>query len=146
MATATRTRKAPTKVQETVEEVEAQETELTTKQVINAGIEKVVQATGVDTQKARYKAMRAIAYQAFIEAIENEDFEALVDRAIDNIDDLPAGWTMELVGKVEEEVQEEPPAPKATTRRDPAKAATPAPAAPKAPARRRPTRKPATSE
>lgn len=142
MATATRTRKAPTKVQETVEEVEAQETELTTKQVINASIEKVVQATGVDTQKARYKAMRAIAYQAFIEAIENEDFEALVDRAIDNIDDLPAGWTVERVGKVEEE----PPAPKATTRRDPAKAATPDPAAPKAPARRRPTRKPATSE
>lgn len=139
------TRKAPAKAQVT-EEVEVVETVVTPKQIINEGVLKVVEATGVDTQKARYKAMRAIAYQAFIEAIKNEDFEALVDRAIDNIDDLPAGWTMERVGKVEEEVQEEPPAPKATTRRDPAKAATPAPAAPKAPARRRPTRKPATAE
>ena len=123
MATATRTRKAPAKVQETVEEVEVQETELTPKQVINAGIEKVVQATGVDTQKARYKAMRAIAYQAFIEAFENEDFEALVDRAIDNIDDLPAGWTMERAVKAEVEAKPTP--------------------AKKAPARRRPARKPA---
>ena len=134
------TRKAPAKAQVT-EEVEVVETVATPKQVINEGVLKVVEATGVDTQKARYKAMRAIAYQAFIEAIENEDFEALVDRAIGNIDNLPHGWTMERVGKVEEEVQEEPPAPKATTRRAPAKAATPAPAA-----RRRPTRKPATAE
>lgn len=139
------TRKAPAKAQVT-EEVEVVETVVTPKQVINEGVLKVVEATGVDTQKARYKAMRAIAYQAFIEAIENEDFEALVDRAIDNIDDLPAGWTMERTVKAEEEVQEEPPAPKATTRRAPAKAATPAPAAPKAPASRRPTRKPATAE
>ena len=133
MATATRTRKAPAKVQETVEEVEVQETELTPKQVINAGIEKVVQATGVDTQKARYKAMRVIAYQAFLEAIENEDFEALVDRAIDNIDDLPTGWTMERAVKAEVEAK---PTPAKDT-----------PAATKAPAaRRRPTRKPATAE
>ena len=136
MATATRTRKAPAKVQETVEEVEVQETELTPKQVINAGIEKVVEATGVDTQKARYKAMRAIAYQAFIEAIENEDFEALVDRAIDNIDDLPAGWTMERVGKVG--VAEKPEA-KPTARKDPAR--KPAAAEKATPARRRPARK-----
>ena len=146
MATATRTRKAPAKVQETVEEVEVQETELTPKQVINAGIEKVVQATGVDTQKARYKAMRAIAYQAFLEAIEGDDFDGLVDRAIAGADKLPTGWTLERAVKAEKEVQEEPPAPKATTRKAPAKAATPAPAAPKAPARRRPTRKPATAE
>ena len=101
MATATRTRKAPAKVQETVEEVEVQETELTPKQVINAGIEKVVQATGVDTQKARYKAMRAIAYQAFLEAIEGDDFDGLVDRAIAGADELPTGWTLERAAKAE---------------------------------------------
>lgn len=128
------TRKAPAKAQVT-EEVEVVETVVTPKQVINEGVLKVVEKTGVDTQKARYKAMRAIAYQAFIEAIENEDFEALVDRAIDNIDDLPAGWTMERVVKAEVEAKPTP-AKKAPVRKAPAAAA-------KAPARRRPARKPA---
>ena len=130
MATATRTRKAPAKVQETVEEVEVQETELTPKQVINAGIEKVVYATGVDTQKARYKAMRAIAYQAFLEAIEGDDFDGLVDRAIAGADELPTGWTLERAAKAEA---------KPTARKDPAR--KPAAAEKATPARRRPARK-----
>ena len=77
MATATRTRKAPAKVQETVEEVEVQETELTPKQVINSGIENVVKATGVDTQKARYKAMRAIAQVLAFAGVTDPDAPAV---------------------------------------------------------------------
>lgn len=119
MAT-TRTRKAPVKAQEDiVEDVDVQEEkELSPKQIIGIGIEQVVGATGVDNQKARYKAMRAIAYQAFIEAIGSDDFEALVDRAIANIDDLPTGWTMERAVKAEVEAEEE--APKPSPRKRPA--------------------------
>lgn len=138
MATATRTRKAPAKVQETVEEVEVQETELTPKQVINAGIEKVVQATGVDTQKARYKAMRAIAYQAFLEAIDGDDFDGLVDRAIAEADELPTGWTLERAAKAE--VAEKPEA-KPTARKAPDRKPAAAAADKATPARRRPARK-----
>lgn len=61
-------------------------------QVVNEGIVKVIDATGIDVQKNRYKAMRAIAWQAFIEAIQSEDFDSLVDRAIANVGDLPTGW------------------------------------------------------
>jgi hypothetical protein len=60
----------------------------------------VVEVTGIDVQKKRYKAMRAIAYQAFSEAIERGDFESLVDRALANLDSLPRGWEIERPAKV----------------------------------------------
>jgi hypothetical protein len=44
--------------------------------------------------------MRAIAYQAFVEAIERDDFESMVDRALANVDSLPAGWEIERPAKV----------------------------------------------
>ena len=135
MATATRTRKAPAKAQVT-EEVEVVETVFTPKSVINEGVLKVIEATGVDTQKARYKAMRAIAYQAFLEAIEGDDFDGLVDRAIAGADELPTGWTLERAAKAE--VAEKPEA-KPTARKAPAR--KPAAAEKATPARRRPARK-----
>lgn len=69
--------------------------EPTAKQTINGGIDRVLEASGIGVQHSRYKAMRAIAFQAFTEAIESDDFDGLVDRAIANVDSLPAGWELE---------------------------------------------------
>lgn len=78
------------------------EAEATEKQVINEGILRVIEATGIDVQKNRYKAMRAIAFEAFAQAIAENRFEELVDEAIANLDSLPSGWEIERVAKVEE--------------------------------------------
>jgi hypothetical protein len=43
--------------------------------------------------------MRAIAWQAFIESIEASDFEALVERASANVDNLPSGWELDAARK-----------------------------------------------
>lgn len=135
---------APVAEVETVEEVEV--AELTEKQIINEAIGRVVDATGIDVQKNRYKAMRAIAFQAFSNAIADGSFDALVDEAIANVDELPSGWEIERVEKEEvaAPVKKAPekapvkaaakPAAKATTTKA---AATPAT---KPAARRRPTR------
>ena len=132
MATARKSTKPVAEVEETVEETVA---EPTTKQLINEGIVAVIEATGIDVQKNRYKAMRAIAFQAFAEAIEAGDFEDLVERAIANVDDLPSGW------EIERSATDAPakPAPKAKApvKKAPAAKATPAKATT---ARKRPTR------
>ena len=64
----------------------------TDKDIVDAGINRMVEALGIDVQKARYKAMRAIAWQAFIEYIDEDIFDDLVERAITNATDLPSGW------------------------------------------------------
>lgn len=73
----------------------------TPQQVVNDGIVRVIDATGIDIQKNRYKAMRAIAWQSFVNAIEAGDFDALVERAIANVDDLPSGWEIKAPSKAE---------------------------------------------
>ena len=124
---------------ETVEEVEV-EAEATPKQIINEGIARVIDATGIDVQKNRYKAMRAIAYQAFLEAIEGDDFDGLVDRAIEGIDELPTGWEIEKAPAAEAAPVKATKAPAKTATKTAAKKA-PAKAAPaKTSARKRPTR------
>lgn len=125
-------------LEETVEEEVT--SEATPKQIINEGIARVIDATGIDVQKNRYKAMRAIAYQAFLDAIETDEFDDLVGRAIANVGDLPSGWEIE-------KAETEAPA-KAAPKKAAAKPAAKAPAkktatkaAPaKATARKRPTR------
>ena len=54
------------------EQHEATVAEPTAQQVVNEGIMRVIEAHDIDVQKNRYKAMRAIAFQAFIESIEAE--------------------------------------------------------------------------
>lgn len=66
----------------------------TDKDIVDAGINRMVEALGIDVQKARYKAMRAIAWQAFIEYIDEDIFDNLVERAITNAPDLPSGWEL----------------------------------------------------
>ena len=66
----------------------------TDKDIVDAGINRMVEALGIDVQKARYKAMRAIAWQAFIEYIDEDIFDDLVERAITNAPDLPSGWEL----------------------------------------------------
>jgi hypothetical protein len=134
-------RKASTKAavleDETTEveaEVEETSTEPTTKQLINEGIVAVIEATGIDVQKNRYKAMRAIAFQAFTEAIESGDFDDLVQRAIANVDSLPSGWEIER-GEREAPAAKASPKAKAAPRKAAAKAPAKA-----APARKRPAR------
>jgi hypothetical protein len=129
-------------LEETVEEEVA--AEATPKQIVNEGIARVIEATVIDVQKNRYKAMRAIAWQAFANAIEDGTFDELVDEAIANVDSLPTGWEIE---RSEREVEAKPAkttkapakaAPKAAAKKAPAKAAA-KPAA-KTTARKRPTR------
>lgn len=123
------------------EELETTEAELTTKQVINEGIARVIEATGIDVQKNRYKAMRAIAFEAFAQAIEAGTFDELVDQAIANVDELPAGWEIERSAPVEEKPAKA--APKKAAAKPAAKAPAkkaPAKAAPAKTARKRPTR------
>jgi len=127
-------------------DTEVEEVELTEKQIINEAIVRVVESTGIDVQKNRYKAMRAIAFQAFSNAIADGTFDELVDEAIANVDNLPSGWEIERVEKTEEVVK--PVAKKAAPKAEAApkaatvkKAATKAAApAAKPAARRRPTR------
>ncbi|MEV8174964.1 hypothetical protein [Microbacterium sp. NPDC079176] len=100
--------KNSTKDIETVEHVEAADL----LQVVNDGIMQVIDAHSINVQKNRYKAMRAIAWQAFIESIEAGDFDALVKRASANAGTLPSGWEIKPPTK---------PAPKATPAKAPAK-------------------------
>ena len=81
------------------------EVEISEKKLINDGIVKFVEATGIDGQKNRYKAMRAIAFQAFVDAIAEGTFDDLVDEAIANADSLPSGWELERAEKVEKPVK-----------------------------------------
>lgn len=114
MASKTRTTKSAKAVEETTEVAEQ-----TPKQAINEGIDRVLAESGVGVQHARYKAMRAIAFQAFTEAIDAGDFDGLVDRAIANVDNLPSGWELE-----KPEAAEKPaPKAKATAAKAPAKTA-----------------------
>ena len=73
----------------------------TSQQTVNEGIARVIAATGIDVQKNRYKAMRAIAWQSFVDAIEEGTFDALVKRAIANVDALPSGWEISASARVE---------------------------------------------
>lgn len=145
MARSTRT-KSTAPVAE-VEETETAETEttaeVTPKSVINEGIGRVIEATGIDVQKNRYKAMRAIAYQAFANAIEDGTFDQLVTDAIANVDSLPAGWEIERSEKAEPVAKPaaKPAAKASTAKAAPAKKAPAAKATEAKPAaRKRPTR------
>lgn len=143
MATKRTSTKAAVLEDETVEAEVEETTEPTTKQVINEGIARVIEATGIDVQKNRYKAMRAIAFQAFANAIADGTFDDLVDEAIANIDELPAGWEIERPAKDDAPAKATPakkatPATKATPAKRPARAS--AKAAPAAAKRARPAR------
>lgn len=81
---------------ETVEQAEAAEL----LDIVSAGIMQVVEAHGIDVQKNRYKAMRAIAWQSFVESIEAGNFDALVARASANVGALPSGWEIKVQEKV----------------------------------------------
>jgi hypothetical protein len=120
--------------------VESTETaELTPLQIVNEGIMRVIEAHDINVQKNRYKAMRAIAWQAFVESIAAGEFDALVERASANVDELPSGWELEAASKPAPKAAPKPvanqPAPKpahakapvkkSTTTKAPAKAATP---------------------
>lgn len=121
---------------ETTEEAVAEQTP---KQIINEGISAVLDASGVGVQHARYKAMRAIAYTAFVNAINDGTFDELVEQAIAGLDELPSGWEMERSEKAEAEAK--PAAKKApAAKAAPAKRATKAAPAKAASPRKRPTR------
>ena len=101
--------------------------EVTVTQFINESIVRVIEATGINIQKNRYKAMRAIAFQAFIESIEVGDFDNLVDRAIENVYSLPAGWEIERVETVEALIERAEAEVAKAAKKAPAKEVAPAP-------------------
>jgi len=140
---------------ETIEEVEA----LELLDIVDAGIKQIVADHGIDIQKSRYKAMRAIAWKAFEDYITAGTFDDLVERASADVDNLPIGWMLTAEAEKAKKaaaVKATPapkpaakpvakPAAKAPAKRAAAKPAAPAeaPAAEVKPARRRPVRKPA---
>lgn len=62
---------------------------------IDDAIDRFIKSVTVTSTHYRYKAIRAIAYQGFTNAIEDGNFDALVDQAINNAGELPAGWGVE---------------------------------------------------
>ena len=118
---------------ETIEQLEEQEF----LQIVDAGIKSIVATHDVNIQKNRYKAMRAIAWQAFVESIEAGDFEALVERASANVDNLPSGWELDAARKPAAKKAapvKTTPAPKPAAKpaaKAPAKAPVKSPATPK---------------
>lgn len=93
---------------------------------INDALDRFIKSVTVTSTHYRYKAIRAIAFQAFTNAIEDGTFDALVDQAINNAGELPAGWGVEAAKPAAKK-----PAPakaKAPAKRTPAaaKKATPA--------------------
>lgn len=98
----------------------------TDKDIVDAGINRMVEALGIDVQKARYKAMRAIAWQAFIEYIDEDIFDDLVERAITNAPDLPSGWELTRpVAAKKSSKKATKPAAKKTTKKPSKKAPEP---------------------
>ena len=133
---------------EEVEDIEVQEP--TVERIINDAIVRVVEDQGMDGQKARYKAMRAMAYVAMSNIITTEgNLDGLVQETLDSVDDLPYGWTLEKMAKVDAAPDKlttaaKTPAKKAPVSKTPAKrgaTATPAKAPAKATPRKRPARK-----
>jgi hypothetical protein len=118
------------------EDLDATEAELSPKQIINEGIDRVLSKVSIDVQHGRYKAMRAIAFEAFSQAIEAGSFDDLVDEAIANIGELPSGWEIERSEKEAAEKTTKKASAKAAPKAASKKAATPAAKS----ARRRPTR------
>ncbi|MGM7699431.1 hypothetical protein [Microbacterium sp. A84] len=69
--------------------------------IVTEAISQVMEAHSITVQKARYKAMRAIAYQAFVNAIEAGTFDELVEQAIGNVGSLPSGWELQRTVEVQ---------------------------------------------
>lgn len=124
---------APVAEVEEVEELEAEVEETvaepTTKQIINAGIARVVEELGVEA-KNRYKVQRAIAFIAFRNAIEDGTFDDLIEATIADAGELPSGWELERTVsekpvKAAPKAKAAPAARKAPVKAAAAKAATP---------------------
>ena len=132
---------------EEVEDIEVQEP--TVERIINDAIVRVVEDQGLDGQKARYKAMRAMAYVAMSNIITTEgNLDGLVQETLDSVDDLPYGWTLEKMAKADADPDKlttaaKTPAKKAPVRKAPAKRGATATAAKNAPAKATPRKRPA---
>lgn len=95
MATRKATKKTAKTASKAEKPVKEQVKEPTTKSIIEAGISRFVEEANINNQKARYKAQRAIAFQAFKELIESGEFEDVIDRALEGAAELPSGWTLD---------------------------------------------------
>ena len=132
---------------EEVEDIEVQEP--TVEGIIKDAISRVIEDQGLDGQKARYKAMRAMAYVAMSNIITTEgNLDGLVQETLDSVDDLPYGWTLEKMAKVDAAPDKlttaaKTPAKKAPVRKAPAKRGATATAAKNAPAKATPRKRPA---
>jgi len=132
MASKTTTIKSTAKVLEDIETVEqAFLSDLL--EAIDGGIKHVSSTHSVNIQKDRYKAMRAIAFQAFSEYFEAGDWDALVERATTNALNLPTGWALTAeIAKASKPAPAKPVAKQAAPK--------PAPKATKAPAKKAPAK------
>ncbi|WP_417554305.1 hypothetical protein [Microbacterium sp.] len=101
---------------------------------INDALDRFIKSVTVTSTHYRYKAIRAIAFQAFTNAIEDGTFDALVDQAIANAGDLPAGWGVEAAA-AKKPAAKPAPAKKTAAAKAPAKSGPAAPVK-KAPAQR----------
>ncbi|WNM68011.1 hypothetical protein SEA_SIRVICTOR_39 [Microbacterium phage SirVictor] len=132
------------------EELEGTEAEASHKATIEEAIQQVVETFGVSVKRSRLKGLRALAYFAFVNAINDGTLDDLVAQTIDGVDELPTGWTLERAARAEKAEKPAPakaPAKKTAAAKAPAKAPAktaakkaPAKAAPAKTARKRPTR------
>ncbi|AVJ49936.1 hypothetical protein FDJ43_gp38 [Microbacterium phage Koji] len=129
------------------EELEGTEETPSHKATIEEAIQQVVETFGVSVKRSRLKGLRALAYFAFVNAINEGTLDDLVAQTIEGVDELPTGWTLERASRAEKAEKPAPakkaPAKKPTAAKAPAKTAAkkaPAKAAPAKTARKRPTR------
>lgn len=126
-----------------VDEEQGNDTEVTatTKATIEEAIQEVVSTFGVSVKRSRLKGLRALAYFALSNAIEDGTLDDLVKQTIDGANELPTGWTLERsTAATPAKPAAKRTAAKPAAKAAPAKKAAAKPAAKAAPARKRPAR------
>lgn len=95
------------------EDIDATEETVSHKATIEEAIADVVGTFGVSVKRSRLKGLRALAYFAFVNAIEDGTLDDLVAQTKAGVDELPTGWTLERAVRAEKPAPAEKPARKA---------------------------------
>lgn len=94
------------------EDINATEETASHKVTIEEAIADVVGTFGVSVKRSRLKGLRALAYFAFVNAIENGTLDDLVEQTKAGVDELPTGWTLERAVRAEKPAPSEKPSRK----------------------------------
>lgn len=64
------------------------------KKEVESAIDSFIEGFEDFPEGKRYKAMRALAYKAFTQCIDNGSIDDLVEGALKDVKELPSGWTI----------------------------------------------------